>query len=752
MIAAMTNVVIRSPRAVLACWVFLMLALGVGGIGVESHLDSGGFVSDGAESSRALTQLQDTFDRGGQILVFQIRADGGANSNAAKAKGADLVAGLRGDSRVTYVQSLWDTPWAAPALRSKDGSTGLVVAGVRGSDNSGVKNSHELAAEFGGDAAGVTVRIGGDGVTYDWLNVRLKRDLLIAELVAIPITFIVLVWVFGGLVAASLPIVLGLCAIAGTTGILRDVSALTDVSIFALNLTVAMGLALAIDYTLLVLSRYREEVAAGQDRESALRCTMRTAGRTVIYSAVTVALSLLGLAAFPMYFMRSFVYAGIAVVAFTALATLIVTPAMITLLGDRVDALSVRTLLRRPARPRPAVQDGGWYRMTMAVLRRALPIGLVVTAVLLVLGAPVLGMKLGYPDDRVLPQSAEPREVGDAVRDDFTQSVLAGTQIVLPSGGASIEAVNDYAGRLSRVAGVGAVVGPDGLFVTGAKVGPGDPQARRGDAVMLMVSTSIPATDSANERLLDDLHAVPAPGPTLFSSKAQHDRDAVHDIVSRLPLFLALVALTTVVLLFLLTGSLLLPVKALVMNMLSMSVVFGFLVWVFQDGHLDGLGTTATGSLVAIVPVLMFCVVFGLSMDYEVFLLARIREFWEESPTRNREANSRAVALGIGHTGRVVTAAALLMAIVFAALAASSVAIMRMLGLGLALAVILDATVIRMLLMPSFMKLMGTANWWAPKPLRAFYDRFGLERDVDPVPVLSSGRECIDGNLPGGRS
>ena len=757
MIAAITQLVIRSPRAVLVGSVLLMLALGRGGIGGESHLNSGGFVSDEAESSRALTLLQDTFDRGGQILVFEIRTEGGANSEVARAKGAELTEGLRGDDRVTYVESLWDTPWAAPALRSEDGSTGLVVAGVRGSDNTGVENSHDLAAAFGGDSEGVTVRVGGDGVTYDSLNVRLKHDLLVAELVAIPITFIVLVWVFGGLVAAALPVVLGLCAIAGTTGILRAVAEFTDVSIFALNLTVAMGLALAIDYTLLVLSRYREEVTSGGDREAALQRAMSTAGRTVVYSAVTVGLSLLGLAVFPMYFMRSFVYAGIAVVAFTAFATLIVTPAMITLLGDRIDALSVHAVLRRPKRPQPPVGRGGWYRMTVTVLRHALPIGLTAIVVLIALGAPVLGMKLGYPDDRVLPPAAEARAVGDTLRDDFTQSVLTGTQIVLPESGTSPEAVDAvarYAGELSRIPGVGAVIGPDAVFVMGARAGAGDPQARRGDAVMLMASTSIPATDTANNELLDAMHAVPSPGPALFSSKAQHDRDAVHDIVSRVPLFLALVAATTIVLLFLLTGSLLLPVKALVMNVLAMSVEFGFLVWVFQDGHLGGLGTTATGSLVAIVPILMFCVVFGLSMDYEVFLLARIREFWDASPTKDRDANSHAVAAGIGQTGRVVTAAGLLMAVVFAALAASSVSIMRMLGLGLALAVVLDTTVIRMLLMPSFMKLIGVANWWAPRPFRVFHARFGIERNADPR-LVRSAVTSVSGEvntLPGGRS
>jgi RND superfamily putative drug exporter len=537
--------------------------------------------------------------------------------------------------------------------------------------------------------------------------------------------------VFGGLLAAALPLAVGGFAILGSLAVLRGFTMVTDVSIFALNLTVAMGLALAIDYTLLIVSRYRDELAEGVDPDQALVRTMVTAGRTVLFSAMTVALSMVAMVLFPMYFLKSFAYAGIAVVALAAFAAIVVAPAAIALLGDRLDAYDVRRFIRRVlGRPEPVrkpVEQTFWYRMTKRVMRRSVPVGLAVIALLLMLGAPFLGIKWGFPDDRVLPSSASSRQLGDELRNDFAVDSSTAVTVVLPDVTRLAPAELDrYAGDLSRAADGVSVSAPGGTFVDGRRVGP--PTSGTGIAdgsAYLTVGSHVPLFSDASEAQLDALHAVPAPAEVQFTGLAQVNRDSSHAITSRLPLVLGIIAAITLVLLFLLTGSVVLPLKALVLNVLSLSAAFGALVWIFQDGHLGALGTTSTGTLVANLPVLLFCIAFGLSMDYEVFLVSRIREYWLESG-QTREDNDESVALGLARTGRVVTAAALLMSISFAALIAAQVAFMRMFGLGLTIAVLVDATLVRMLLVPAFMHLMGQWNWWAPAPLARLHKRIGI--------------------------
>ena len=519
---------------------------------------------------------------------------------------------------------------------------------------------------------------------------------------------------------------------------IRDrVTFATDVSIFALNLATAMGLALAIDYTLLILSRYRDELAAGADRPEAIKRTMTTAGRTVIFSATTVALSMSAMVLFPMHFLKSFAYAGVATVAFAAAAAVIVTPAALVLLGDRLDSLDVRRLARRTLRrpePQPVpVEQRFWYRCATSVMRRALPLGVVVVALLLVLGVPFLGVKWGFPDDRVLPQSASAHQVGDQLRTEFADNTDTNVTIVIPdSQGLSPGDLTTYAMELSRVPDVPAVSAPTGTFVDGAKAGPPSaPTGEKDGSTFLTVTSSAPLFSDASETQLDRLHAVEGPGgrDVQMTGTAQINRDSVDAITSKLPLVLGLIAVIMFALLFLLTGSVVVPLKALVLNMLSLTAAFGALVWIFQDGHLSGLGTTSTGTLVANMPVLLFCIAFGLSMDYEVFLVARIREF-----VLDGHENDEAVALGIAHTGRIITAAALIMSISFAALIAANVSFMRMFGLGLTLAVLVDATLVRMVLVPAFMHLMGNVNWWAPAFLKRVHERLGFSEEPAAKP------------------
>ncbi|MGV0785241.1 MMPL family transporter [Mycolicibacterium sp. XJ775] len=739
MLHRIAHLALAAPRRVLVVAALAMVAAGIFGIPVAKSLSAGGFQDPTSESARATQLLSDKFARGDMQLVISVTDDNaGAQSPAARAAGADIAAQLKASPFVTEVSSAWTVPApAAATLISKDGKTGLILAGITGGESGAQKHAKELTDQLVHDRDGVTVRAGGEAMIYVQINGQSEKDLLMMESIAIPLSFLVLVWVFGGLLAAALPLAVGGFAILGSLAVLRGFTMVTDVSIFALNLTVAMGLALAIDYTLLIVSRYRDELAEGVDPDRALVRTMVTAGRTVLFSAMTVALSMVAMVLFPMYFLKSFAYAGIAVVALAAFAAIVVAPAAIALLGDRLDAYDVRRFIRRVlGRPEPVrkpVEQTFWYRMTKRVMRRSVPVGLAVIALLLMLGAPFLGIKWGFPDDRVLPSSASSRQLGDELRNDFAVDSSTAVTVVLPDVTRLAPAELDrYAGDLSRAADGVSVSAPGGTFVDGRLVGP--PTSGTGIAdgsAYLTVGSHVPLFSDASEAQLDALHAVPAPAEVQFTGLAQVNRDSSHAITSRLPLVLGIIAAITFVLLFLLTGSVVLPLKALVLNVLSLSAAFGALVWIFQDGHLGALGTTSTGTLVANLPVLLFCIAFGLSMDYEVFLVSRIREYWLESG-QTREDNDESVALGLARTGRVVTAAALLMSISFAALIAAQVAFMRMFGLGLTIAVLVDATLVRMLLVPAFMHLMGQWNWWAPAPLARLHKRIGI-RESGPA-------------------
>ncbi len=739
MLRRIAHLAIAAPRRIVAIAVLVMVACAIFGIPVAKSLSAGGFQDPTSESAQATKLLVDKFGQGDMDLVISVTAEAGAQSDIARAVGTDIAGQLQSADHVADVTSAWTAPPpAVPALISKDGKTGLIVAGITGGESDAQKHAKALTDRLVHDRDGVTVRAGGEAMIYVQINGQSEKDLLMMESIAIPLSFVVLVWVFGGLMAAALPLAVGLFAILGSMAVLRAITLVTDVSIFALNLTVAMGLALAIDYTLLIISRFRDELADGAGREQALVRTMQTAGRTVLFSALTVALSMVAMVLFPMYFLKSFAYAGIAVVAFAAVAAIVVAPAAIVLLGDRLDSLDVRRLARRLlGRPEPVrrpVEQTFWYRSTKFVMRRAIPIGLAIVTLLLLLGAPFLGMKWGFPDDRVLPASASARQVGDDLRTNFAVDSATNVTVVIPDAtGVTPADLDRYAAQLSEVADVSAVSAPGGTFVDGAPAGP--PSASTGfedGSAFLTVGSTAPLFSSASEAQLDRLHEVSTPGgqPVQVTGVAQVNRDSSQAIVSRLPVVLGVIAAITFVLLFLLTGSVVLPVKALMLNVLSLSAAFGALVWIFQDGHLGALGTTPTGTLVANLPVLLFCIAFGLSMDYEVFLVSRIREYWLKSG-KTRADNDESVALGLARTGRVVTAAALLMSISFAALIAAQVAFMRMFGLGLTLAVLVDATLVRVLLVPAFMHVLGRWNWWAPKPLARLHARIGISESAD---------------------
>jgi len=747
MLYRIARLAISAPRRVIIGAVLLMVAVGAFGIPVAQHLSPSGFQDPSAQSSRAAKLLTEKFGQGDVPLVIVITAPDSFDSPRARAVASATIDELTRSGHVATITSAWTAPPpAASALVSVDKKSGLIVTGVVGPESKQQTYTRELTDAIEGERDGVLVRAGGAAMVNLQITEQSKRDLLLLEAIVVPLSFLVLIWVFGGLFAAALPVFVGVMAILGSLAVLRTVTFVTDVSIFALNLTTAMGLALAIDYTLLMISRYRDELADGRSRDEAVITMMVTAGRTVLFSAVIVALSMAVMVIFPMNFLRSFGYAGVATVAFAAVSAIVITPAALMLLGDRVDALDVRRAMRRvlgrPTPTPPPIEQQFWYRATKFVMRHAVPIALAVILLLVFLGAPFLGVRPGFPDDRVLPKSASAHQVGDLLRSDFAIDSDSEIPIIITdSNNLDRAEIDRYAADLSRVADVNSVSAPSGTFVAGALSGP--PLAATGEAAgstLLTVGSSLPLFSQASETQLSRMHAVPTPGGRTaeFGGLAQTNRDSVDAITSRLPLVLGLIAAIMLVLLFLLTGSVVIPVKALILNILSLSAAFGATVWIFQDGHLGGLGTTTTGTLVANMPVLLFCVAFGLSMDYEVFLVSRIREFWLASPQTKADSDE-SVALGLAHTGRVITAAALIMAISFAALIAAQVAVMRLFGLGLTLAVLVDATLVRVVLVPAFMHVLGTWNWWAPKPLVTLHARLGISEGAATAPVLPPG-------------
>lgn len=753
MLQGIARAAIAAPRRIVAVGVGVFIAAAVFGVPVAKSLSAGGFQDPHSESAQAIDVLTSKFGQSGQQMLILVTAPGGVGSDQARAVATDLVGALRASPLVYNATSPWGPPGVTPSgdLVSRDGKSGLIVVNLKGGENNAQRNAQTVADEFVHDRDGVSVRAGGAAMQYAQINTQNQDDLLVMEVIAIPLSFLVLVWVFGGLLAAALPMALGGLAVVGSMSVLRLVTFSTEVSIFALNLSTALGLALAVDYTLLIVSRYRDELAGGSAPHEALIRTMSTAGRTVLFSAVTVALSMSATALFPMYFLKSFAYAGVATVAFVATASIVLTPAAIVLLGPRLDAFDVRRLLRRllsrPAPARRPVERQFWYRSSKYVMRHWLPIGVAVVALLVLLGLPFTRVKWGFPDDRVLPQSSSSHQVGDALRDGFANDSATAVPIVVPDArNLDPAALDGYAAALSRVPDVSAVTAPAGTFVNGQRVGPPAGAAGLADgSAFLTVNSTAPLFSRASDTQLARLHQVPGPdGRTVaMAGVAQVNRDSVDAVTDRLPLVLGLMAAITFVLLFLLTGSVVLPVKALICNVLSLTAAFGALVWIFQDGHLGALGTTPSGTLVANMPVLLFCIAFGLSMDYEVFLMSRIREYWLQyrpasaTARQAHAANDEAVAHGVARTGRVITAAALVMSMSFAALIAAHVSFMRMFGLGLTLAVAADATLVRMVLVPAFMHVMGRWNWWAPGPLRWLHERLGISEGptAEPRPV-----------------
>ncbi|MEC4020100.1 MMPL family transporter [Streptomyces sp. H27-D2] len=704
-IGGWTRAVTARPRlSLLLALLFTALAAVVGS-GVADRMGSGGWQAPAAESSYATEALEKHFPASQPNLILLVDSGGATvDDPAVAAEARRLTAKLAADASVSGVSSYWATK--SPALRAKDSGEAMIAGRIAGDEAAAGKALERLAPDLRGRHGPVTVTIGGPVAVQHELQTTIQEDLLRAELIAVPVTLLLLVMVFGSAVAALLPLAVGVIAILGTNAVLRGLTELTDVSVFALNLTTALGLGLAIDYALFIVRRFREELAAGAAPRPAVAATLRTAGRTVLFSALTVAVSLAAMLVFPQYFLRSFAYAGIAVVLLAAGAALIVLPAALLLLGDRVNAWDLRRLVRRGRVPR-SEPGAGWARIARLVMRRAPLFAIATTAGLIVLGLPFARVEFGTADDRQLPAVAESHVVQQQLRDGFPGNP-GGAIHILAEGAPKTAALADYRERLAELPGVLRVDGPV--------------RAGAGGSAYFTVLPRGEAVDAVGRQLVHDIRAERAAFDTSVTGTAAVVEDTKSSIADRLPWALGIIVIVTLLLVFLLTGSVLIPIQAVLLNALSLTAMFGAVVWVFQDGHLSGpLDFIATGDIETTLPVLMFCVAFGLSMDYGVFLLSRIKEEYDRTGDHRGS-----VVFGLRRTGGLITAAALILAVVMVAIGTSRVTNTKMLGLGIALAVLMDAMVVRSLLVPAVMRLTGRATWWAPAPLRRLHARIGL--------------------------
>ncbi|MEX3101935.1 MULTISPECIES: MMPL family transporter [unclassified Streptomyces] len=714
-------------RRTVVLWVSaaIVVLAAIGGLGVENRLVHGGFADPGAQSSRAERLVAEHFPTTDDDLVLLLRGAGPVDSQRMTSVGTELTRRAERTPGVRAATSYW-TAGRAPALRSRDSSIGLVTLSLRGDEDDRAKTAERLVPDMRRHAQGLTVMAAGAAQVQSEVGEQTAHDLLLAEAIATPVTLVLLLLIFGSAVAAALPLVIALLSILVSRAVLNALAGAVPISVYSMNSTTALGLGLAIDYSLFILARFREELRGGATVQEALVPTLRNAGRTVAFSALTVALSLVALLVFPQFFLRSFAYGGIAVVLTAAAGAVLVLPALLAVLGHRVNRYDVFARWRAAAPP-AAAEEGRWYRFAKAVMRRPVLYGGAVTVLLLVLASPFTRVSSGLFDDRSLPADSQVHRATQVLRDRFDAGVLGTVPVVVRG---TEPGLDPYARALSTVRGVRQVSASTGSYQEGRRVqepGPAAAGLVDGDLTLLSV---VSAGEQSTE-LVGRLREVTPPDGTegvWVGGRAAEVADSTAAITRATPAAIGIVVGLSLVLLFLFTGSVLMPLKALVLNTLSLSATFGAMVFVFQEGHLSFLvgSPLHTGTLDATIPILTFCVAFGLSMDYEVFLLSRIRERYLLTGD-----NTESVAFGLQHTGRIITAAALLVAVVLSVFAVSGVTLLKLLGVGLALAVILDATLVRAVLVPAFMRLAGRANWWAPTSLRRFHDRVGLREDTE---------------------
>ena len=716
----------------------LVLAAGaaVFGLGVFGSLSNGGFDDPASESARSLAAEHSTFtSHDADIVVIYSSASMKVSDPAFKESVLNVIKGLPKGS-AERVTTWYEAP--SPTLVSKDEHATRVIISLKGtSQNQKSSLYDQVRPQL--NAKGLTTNVGGQWAVFGDVNHTVSHDIARAEGLSMPIVFILCLVIFGSFVSALMPALVGTIAVFGAFAFVRAITVATDVSIFAINVITLLGMGLAIDYALFVVSRFREELAKapGTDREdvnAAITATMATAGRTVLFSGLIVAASLASLLIFPQNFLRSMGYGGVAAVLVAMVAALTMLPALLTVLGPRIEA--GRMPWRRGSRSRAnglgqvARGDltharGAWAMLAHSVMRRPVAYLLVIAVALIALGAPFLSARWGSVDERVLPVSAPSRVAAELGTREFGGETTSANIVVE---GASPSQLGAYVGRLGKVSGVQSAR-PIDQVASGA-----------GTTSLVQVSWLGNGQTERSPQIVKDLRAVhPGTGVSALVGGASASAvDLIDSIGAHLPWMGVFVVAVMLVLLFVAFGSLVLPLKAVVMNAVSLGASFGVVTWIFQDGHLSGLlGFTSPGYLDATQPILMLGIIFGLSMDYEVFLLSRIREEWDRTGD-----NTTAVANGLQRSGRIITSAALLLAVVIGGFATSGIVFLKMIGIGMLVAVLLDATVVRAMLVPATMRLLGTANWWAPGPLRGWWERHGI-RESEGAPATRTASELV---------
>lgn len=697
----------RRRRAIFAVGILLVILVGLWGSRVIGALVPGGYDDPASESSRAAQAITDRVGEPSADVVVLYHSDRITVSNPAY--GAAVRSSLSDlPDSVTGVRSYYST--RSPSLVSGDRHSTYAVLTLRGNDN--LKADEFDTIKESVHAPGLSFRYGGVVAINSEANDLVSSDLERAELITFPLLLILLLLIFRSVVAAALPLLLGGVGILGALAMLHLIALSTDVSVFALNIVTMLGLGIAVDYALFIVSRFREELPRhGGDTEAALQRTMATAGRTVAFSGLTVAVSISSLILFPQVFLKSMGYGGVAAVLVDMIGALTILPALLAMLGPKVDALRIPL-------PRRRSSTSGWYRIAHSVMRRPVVYAVVLVAALLTLAAPFSHARFGGFDASSLPAGSQSRAVSDRLAADFHGRADAPIQVVLSGQGN----VNSYVDKLRQVPGV-----------TGAAI-----SAHKPDAALIELSFDGSAQSTRAGDIIHRVRDVPVPQgmQRLVGGTSAANVDLLTSLGDRLPWMALIVAVSMFVLLFLAFGSLVLPLKAIVMNALSLAASFGVITWIFQDGNLGSLlGIHSSGYLDSTDPILMLGMVFGLSMDYEVFLLSRMRERWDETGD-----NADAVATGLQRSGRIITSAALLLVVVIGAFSTSDIIILKMLGIGMAVAIIVDATLVRALLVPATMRLLGHLNWWAPAPLRRLYDRIGVHEEASATEPAAPSR------------
>jgi RND superfamily putative drug exporter len=704
MLRRITSFSIRHRWSVVGLWVAVIASTFVAAPTLFDRLTADVGDITGTESQRGYALLADA-DPEGETIYAAVQGFPSLEEVRPQIEDAAAQIGqIQGVESAVTPWSTSDDGTADPRMVSR--GRDAVAVQVQFAATPDAEDAIEQAEHILRSIDAPTVLVGGGPLLDDEMDDQAASDLARAELISVPVMIVLLLLVFGGFMAAGLPVVISLVAVASTLLMLMLFSLVADVSVYSINIVTMLGLGLAVDYALLVVTRFREERARATLVPDALMRTMERAGRTVAYSGLTVAASLAGLLVFPDAFLRSMGFAGMSVVALDMLAALTLLPVLLMTFGHRIPPSPIRrdtagafARLARFARSRPFILTGA------------------ITVLLLVAATPFLGARFSDPDERSLPATSQSRQLAELARSSF-DSVASEDPIIAIGPAMDDASTNVLVAELSALDGVKRV----------------SARAEAGDHAIIDVipepdGQGIPADD-----LVRHVRALAGPAGLAVTGDAAELVDYEDAIVSRIPWALAVIIVATFALLFAMTGSVVIPVKALVLNTLSLGASFGALVWVFQDGHLAGLiGTEALGSLNITTPVLVFAIAFGLSMDYEVFLLGRITEAWRQTGDTDK-----AVEIGVQRTGRVVTAAAVLMIAVYAAFVSGGFAPIKQVGLGLVLAVLVDATIVRMLMLPAVMSMMGKSNWWAPAPLRRWHDRHGMRHADDPASIVVS--------------